>query len=120
MRHTFLFIYARFEELATMVLECQQASTRAARVDANAPVVLDWLNAKGYKPTTNGAKINGAPQCPTHNRPMQPSKHGGYFCPVKVADDDGTGKAAYCKQRVKRRHGGGCLWVRALIVHKWR
>jgi hypothetical protein len=50
-----------------------------------------------------GNDTNGnAPTCPTHGKPMQPSKHGGgWFCPVKVADDDGTGKPVYCKQRGK-------------------
>ena len=39
------------------------------------------------------------PSCPTHNRPMQRGKRGDWYCPVKVADDDGTGKPVYCKQR---------------------
>jgi hypothetical protein len=51
---------------------------------------------------TSDAGNESAPLCPTHNKPMKPSKYGdGWYCPVKVADDDGTGKAVYCKQRVK-------------------
>lgn len=37
------------------------------------------------------------PLCPIHNKPMKPSQHGGWFCPVKIAEDDGTGKPVYCK-----------------------
>jgi len=72
---------------------------------------LAWLVGKGYQPTGrrgggNNQASNGnqseAPLCPTHGKPMLPSKHGsGWYCPVKIADDDGTGKAVYCKQRVK-------------------
>ena len=39
------------------------------------------------------------PLCPTHNRPMKMGKGGSWYCPVKVADDDGTGRPVYCKQR---------------------
>ena len=42
-----------------------------------------------------------APLCPTHNQPMKPSQYGGWYCTVKIADDDGTGKAVYCKQKAK-------------------
>jgi len=41
------------------------------------------------------------PMCPTHNKPMKPSKFGGWYCGVKVADDDGTGKPVYCRQKSK-------------------
>jgi len=41
------------------------------------------------------------PLCPVHNVRMKRSKYGGWYCPVKIADDDGTGKPVYCKQRVK-------------------
>ena len=67
-----------------------------------------YLAKKGYTPSGNGNGHHGngangtngsAPLCPTHGRPMKESKHGGWFCPVKVADDDGTGKAVYCKQK---------------------
>jgi hypothetical protein len=42
----------------------------------------------------------GAPTCPTHGKPMKQSQHGGWFCPHKIADDDGAGKPIYCKQKV--------------------
>lgn len=69
-------------------------------------LALGWLEQNGYRPTTNGARTgangNGAaPTCPTHNQVMKSSKHGGWFCPIKVADDDGAGRAVYCKQRVQ-------------------
>jgi hypothetical protein len=71
---------------------------------------LDTLEKMGAKP--NGYRGNGqnnsngnnseAPLCPTHNKPMKRSKFGnGWYCPVKIADDDGTGKAVYCKQKVR-------------------
>ena len=82
---------------------------------------LDWLTAQGFtstrnghaapsssssSPSTNGngtqAAANGtAPICPAHGEQMKPSKYGGWYCPVKVADDGGDGKPVYCKQRVK-------------------
>jgi hypothetical protein len=53
-------------------------------------------------PATNGAEIgsNGqaVPTCPTHG-PMKQSKHGGFYCPAKIADNDGTGKPVYCKAK---------------------
>lgn len=73
----------------------------------------DWLTKKGYKPyvpfkanNASAPQAGGdggeAPLCPAHGKPMLPSQHGGgYYCPVKVAEDDGTGKPVYCKQRVK-------------------
>ena len=49
------------------------------------------------------AQSNGgiAPLCPTHGTPMKASKFegGGHYCTQKIADDDGTGKAVYCKQK---------------------
>jgi len=74
---------------------------------------LAWLASKGFQPTgrrsgssgnsqANNGNQSEAPLCPTHSKSMLPSKHGsGWYCPVKIADDDGTGKAVYCKQRVK-------------------
>jgi len=75
---------------------------------------LGWLVSKGYQPTGRrsggggNAQVNSgnqgeAPLCPTHNKPMLASKHrdGEWYCPVKIAEDDGTGKPVYCKQKVK-------------------
>ena len=69
---------------------------------------LDWLASSGFTPTrqnamntTNGTSVTAAPVCPTHGTPMQDSKFGGYYCAERVADDDGTGKPIYCKQKVK-------------------
>jgi len=66
---------------------------------------VEWLIAHGCQPM-NGFKANGqsngnAPTCPTHGKPMKPSKFGGWYCPVKIADDDGAGNAIYCKQKAK-------------------
>jgi len=70
--------------------------------------VLDHLEKLGAQPQGNGYRSNGngqsnsnAPLCPTHGQPMKASKYGGWYCAVKIAEDDGTGKAVYCKQKVK-------------------
>lgn len=48
----------------------------------------------------NGQAAQGdAPLCPTHGKPMKQGKGGGWYCPVKLLEDDGTGKPVYCKQR---------------------
>jgi len=72
-------------------------------------VAIEWLlehdctphngyQAKGNgKPSGNG----NAPLCPTHGQPMKQSQYGGWYCPVKVADDGGDGKPVYCRQKVK-------------------
>lgn len=72
---------------------------------------LDALEKMGAQPVgrqtsnlvsnINEVAGNGAPLCPTHAKPMKQSQHGGWFCTVKVADDDGAGKPVYCKQKVK-------------------
>lgn len=60
---------------------------------------LDGLGAQANG-GNGGNGASGAPVCPTHGKPMKKSKFGGWYCPVKVADDDGTGKPVYCKQKV--------------------
>jgi len=59
---------------------------------------VSW-NSKGEE--TKEAK-EAAPRCPTHGTLMKQSRSGGWFCPHKVADDDGTGKPVYCKQRIEK------------------
>lgn len=55
----------------------------------------------GSTPGATPAPASGnAPVCPTHGVPMKPSKHKGFFCPQKVAEDDGAGRPVYCKQKV--------------------
>lgn len=78
------------------------------RVMATAKRAIDAMSKAGCKPgngnghatpaATNG---NGAavPICPTHGKPMQQSKHGGWYCPVKIAEDDGSGRPVYCKAK---------------------
>jgi len=56
-------------------------------------------NSNGH---SNGHAAMGAPLCPTHNKPMKQSQHGGWYCPVKVADDDGSGKPVYCKAKAAK------------------
>ena len=47
-----------------------------------------------------GNSAQGAPTCPSHGKPMKQGKRG-WYCPVKIADDDGTGRPVYCKQTVR-------------------
>jgi len=83
----------------------------STRLMKRAKRALKWLADNKFAPTStrnaNGrnnanSSDGAAPICPTHNKPMLASKHGsGWYCPVKVADDDGTGKPVYCKQRAQ-------------------
>lgn len=75
------------------------------RLDA----ALDWLEQHGATPATSTTTSAGpaaaavdqvaAPTCPTHGRPMKQGKRGGWYCPAKLADDDGTGRPLYCRAR---------------------
>ena len=48
----------------------------------------------------NGQAQGETPTCPTHGQAMKQGRRG-WYCPVKIADDDGTGRPAYCRQTVK-------------------
>ncbi len=66
---------------------------------------LDAIGATPHTGTpprsTHGSNENGSvPQCPQHG-PMKPSKHGGYYCPKKIAEDGGNGKPIYCKAKAE-------------------
>jgi hypothetical protein len=50
------------------------------------------------KPATLAA-VGDGPMCPAHNKPMKPGRNGGFYCPVKLLDDDGSGKPVYCKHK---------------------
>ena len=64
-------------------------------------VALTWLEQHGATPAPVGARAAAAaPTCPTHGGAMKAGKRGGWFCPVKIADDDGAGRPIYCRQRV--------------------
>lgn len=73
---------------------------------------LDWLEGQGATPASGprghgqaaaaGSISNAGPDCPTHGRPMKQGKKGGWFCPAKVAEDDGAGRPVYCRQRAER------------------
>lgn len=73
---------------------------------------LDWLEGQGATPASGqrgqgqaqgsaASSSSAAPTCPTHGRAMKQGKKGGWFCPAKVADDDGAGRPVYCRQRVE-------------------
>ncbi|CAN5521485.1 hypothetical protein BH23CHL2_BH23CHL2_07740 [soil metagenome] len=53
---------------------------------ANSPLL--WKGQNG-----NGASNGRGPLCPIHNRPMSPSKYGGYYCTAKVNGD-------FCKEKI--------------------
>lgn len=77
-------------------------------------VALDWLEQHGATPATSTssgsstrpADSGPAPTCPTHGKAMKAGRNGGWFCPVKIADDDGAGKPVYCRQRINKNGGG--------------
>ena len=69
---------------------------------------LDWLEGQGATPASGqrgqgqaaaASSSSAGPVCQTHGRPMKQGRRGGWFCPVKVADDDGAGRPVYCRQR---------------------
>jgi len=66
---------------------------------------ISHFEKMGIKPghqnghSTPSGTPGNAPNCPSHNKPMKPGNKGGWYCPVKIADDDGTGKPVYCKQK---------------------
>lgn len=66
-------------------------------------VVLTWLAQHGATPAAssgNGqAAAETAPTCPTHGRPMKQGRRGGWYCPAKIAEDDGTGRPLYCRAK---------------------
>lgn len=72
------------------------------RLDA----ALTWLEEHGLTtpatpgPTPAAIASEAPPTCPVHGRPMAPGKRGGWYCPARVAADDGTGKPAYCRHRI--------------------
>ena len=81
-------------------------------VMTTATAALTAMAAQGCKPSNGHAPSAGngngssssstqAPMCPTHKTPMKQSQHGGWYCPVRIADDDGAGKPVYCKQKAK-------------------
>jgi hypothetical protein len=62
--------------------------------------LLSTLIDSGYGPMATSVATPenpSAPLCPIHKKPMKQSQYGGWFCPQKVADDDGSGKPVYCK-----------------------
>lgn len=78
------------------------------RVLSRLDAALAWLEANGGAPggasptATSTARAQSgaaAPTCPTHGRPMKPAQRGGWYCTAKLADDDGTGRPVYCRQR---------------------
>ena len=89
-----------------------QLTMRAARVAdvlSQAAQLESWLTSHNWTPgkpaskASQGDAVNSVPGetplCPTHQKPMKPGKNGGWYCPVKLLEDDGTGKPVYCKQR---------------------
>ena len=78
-------------------------ATRVADLLSQAQVVEGWLISHNFTPapTRPASKPSqgDTPICPTHQTPMKQGKGGGWYCPIKLLEDDGTGKPVYCKQR---------------------
>lgn len=77
---------------------------------------LTWIETRGGTSTLppmgcaplatvdvqGGNGHDGPPVCPTHGRAMKRNRRDdGWFCSAKVAEDDGTGRVAYCKHTCK-------------------
>lgn len=78
-------------ELAVDQIEGLMKKLRASGVEP-AQTPYTWKD-QGKGSVSNGHN-NGAPVCPHHNAPMQPSTKGsGWYCPRKLSD--GT----YCKEK---------------------
>ncbi|MCZ7568908.1 MAG: hypothetical protein M5U01_10025 [Ardenticatenaceae bacterium] len=69
------------------------------RLGATPAPTHDAGRAGSGSPQAAGAG-GAAPRCPTHGREMKPARRGGWFCPARIADDDGSGKPAYCRHKV--------------------
>lgn len=66
------------------------------------PVTRQNYNHNSKGNSSGNAQANGEPPlCPTHGKPMKASQYGGWYCPVKIAEDGGDGKPVYCRQKVK-------------------
>lgn len=73
-------------------------------VMTTAMAALAAMAAQGCKPGNGHAAAIGsngqpAPICPTHGKPMKQSQRGGWYCPQRIAEDDGSGKPIYCKAK---------------------
>jgi len=70
-------------------------------VDAGAKPVVEVAQASPVAVATMpaaAAPVAGGtpPVCPIHGTPMKVGKHG-WFCPTKIAENDGSGRPVYCK-----------------------
>lgn len=78
-------------------------TTTAAELLSRVVFLGEWLTSHQWTPaaskpsTSTTAAAGDPPICPTHKRPMQRGRRG-WFCSARIADDDGTGKPAFCRQ----------------------
>lgn len=94
------FRYHTEDELIGSVPRLSAKLTNAGLIGFDAYV--DQRRAeRGQDTQENKAQSNNGnpPMCPTHNKPMKAGQRGGWYCPTRIADDDGTGKPVYCKQK---------------------
>ena len=69
--------------------------------------ILNRLEKMGAVPagqqTATATATNGGgsakPVCPTHGTEMKASKHGGFYCPKVISENDGQGNKVYCKAK---------------------
>jgi hypothetical protein len=72
--------------------------------EGTAPATMPVYSTAPAQPAPAAAPAHGmALVCPHHGTTLKQSKHreGEWFCPTKISDDDGTGKAAYCRYKAK-------------------
>jgi hypothetical protein len=78
-----------------------------ADAGASAPRAADrpdrWNDGPEHEPPPGVFGDENPPRCPQHHKLMKRSQYGdrNWFCPAKVAEDDGTGRPVYCKYTVK-------------------
>jgi len=61
------------------------------------PQTKTFPNDSGHMATSEEHVTDDVPVCPKHDKPMTPSKFGGYYCQTK---DDSTPKG-YCTYKIK-------------------
>jgi len=94
----------RGADLASVMRQAKQATESMAKAGCKpAEHYRSAAQAPGAgAPAQGTAPAIQAPICPTHNKPMKRNSHNnGWFCPVKIAENDGTGKPVYCKQQIR-------------------
>jgi hypothetical protein len=95
----------RGQDLATVMAQAKRATEAMSKANCKPTAPRGGQPAPAAAasaPAQIAAPAGQAPMCPAHNKPMRRNKRNdGWFCPVKIADNDGTGKPVYCQSRIK-------------------